>query len=306
MVVEEWWNQLSLSPRSQLRSLRDPERHSSIRNPSESCERTTNGLEESEIENVPPVLAPSCKSAQAKVDINGIMQGATIAANVRMRRVDETYGIDGIVAAAALQGIQYSTTVPDISNGFASPSPESAVGWPALGNASQRNQMTLGSSGLSDAMDSTNAFGSTWIPGSWHQDQRQSKNNLRRRYVPDLGSEGMVQSHKHPRLDGQNNTDNTMPMQNYESQTAMTISLPTTMICLQRSEALGAEARQDEDPWDSLKDPSLGIDSWDYLRDPSLGIVWDVFAHTPTGHTNTMGIGSPQRVNNDPPLFSIS
>ncbi len=297
MVVEEWWNQPPLSHHSQPRSLNDPEAHFFIRSPSESSERTRNGSEESENEEISPPLAPSSNSAEARVDVNGIMQGATMTGDLRMGRADETDEIDEILAAATLHRMQHPKTIPDASqNSFARPSTESAGRGPVLGNVSQRNQITLGSeeiSGLSHVMGLTSTFGSTWIPSPWDQAQLQSENNLRRRYVPDASSEGMEPPHKHSRLDQQINTDAAVPMQNYGDQTAITTSLPTTMISLQQNEALGAETTQEVDPWDSLRDPDIWID-------------WDALAITSAGHTDLWVTGLPQPVNNDPASFSIS
>lgn len=280
MVVEEWWNQPPLSHHSQPRSLKDPEAHFFIGSPSESSERTINASQESENEE---------RSAR--------VQGATRAHDPHMGRADETDEIDEILAAATLHRMQHPTTIPDASqNSFARPSTESTGRGPALGNISQRNQTTIGSeeiSGLSHVTGLTNTFDSTWIPGPWDQAQCQSENNLRRRYVPDASSEGMEPPHKHSRLDQQINTDAAVPMQNYGSQTAITTSLPTTMISLLQNEALGAETTQEVDPWDSLRDPDIWID-------------WDALAITPAGHTDLWVTGLPQPLNNDPASFSIS
>ncbi|KAK5189238.1 hypothetical protein LTR72_011271 [Exophiala xenobiotica] len=297
MVVEEWWNQPPLSHHSQSRSLNDPEANFFIRSPSESSERTRNGSEESENEETSPPLTASFDSTEARAIINARVQSATMTPDPHVGRVDETDEIDKILAAAALQGMQRPTTILDSSqNSFARPSTESAGRWPALGNVSPGHQITFGSgeiSGLSHAMNLTGTFGSPWIPGPWDQDQSQSENNLRRRYVPDASSEGMEPPHKHSRLDHQINPDAAVPTQNYEDQTAIMTSVPTTMRPLQHNEGLGAETRQEVDPWDSLRDPSIWFDL-------------DALPLTPAGHTDLWVPGLPQPVNNDPPSFSNS
>jgi hypothetical protein len=296
MVVEEWWNQPPLSHQSQPQSPNGPEAHFSMGPSSESSERIGNGSEESENEEISPPLTASSDSTETRVNINArVQEGATMTPDPHMGRVDETDEIDEILAAAALQRMQHPMTIPDASqNSYARPSTESAGRWPALGNVSQRDQITLGSeeiSGLSHAIDLTGTFGSTWIP--WDQAQHQSENNLRRRYVPDSSSEGMEPPHKHSRLNQQINTDAAVHMQNYEDQTAITTSLPTTMISLLQNEALGAETRKE-------------VDAWDFLRDPNIWIDMDTLPLTPAGQTDLWVTGPPQPVNNDPPSFSIS
>jgi hypothetical protein len=307
IVVKEWCNQPTLSHQGQLQSLNAPEAHFPMESPPESSERTGNGSEAPENEEIAPPLTPSFDSTATRANVNATIQGTTIISKPPMGRGDETDEtdetetdeIDEILAAAAatLQRMQHPPTIPDVSqNSFARPSTESAGRWPALGNVSQRSEITLGSEEISDlshAMHLTSTVGSTWIPGPWDQAQRQSDNNLRRRYEPDPSSEGMEPPHKHSRLDRQINTDAAVPMQNYEDQTAITTSLPTIAIPLQQNEALGAETRQEVDPWDCLRDPNMWID-------------WDSLVLTPINDTDLRVGGLPQPVNNDPPSFSMS
>ena len=234
MVVEEWWNQPPPSHQSQPQSLNGTEAHFSLGFPPESSERAVNGSEEQEDEEIASPLTTSFDPTDTRARIHERVQGATTTPDPHTRRVDET---DEILAAAALQRMQHPMTIPDASqNSFVRSSVESAGRWPALGNVSQGNQITLGSgsgsgsgeiAGPSHATNLpwTGGLHSTWIPGHRDETQRQSELNSRRLYVPDPSSDAMEPPHKRPRLDHQTYSDAAVPVQNYDDQAAMIDSL---------------------------------------------------------------------------------
>lgn len=238
----------------------------------ESSERTENGSEKSENEEIASTLTTSSDSTESRANVNATMPGATMVPDPHTGNGDE---IDKILAAAALQNMQHPMTIPDASqNSFVRHSTESAGRWPALGKVSQRNQITLGSeevASLSHAMDSggTGAFGSSWVSetDSLDQGQYQSEINRLHRHVPDTISNHTGRPCK--RLCLGHTIDEAaaapVPTQNYEDQTAITDNLtsiagqghlhssqrqvvapfanttsaPTTMTSLQQNEALG-------------------------------------------------------------------
>ena len=206
----------------------------------ESSKRTGNSLEESENEEIASLLTTSSDPTETRANVNATMQSALMDPDAHTERGDE---IDEILAAAALQGMQHPMTIPDASQNNAARPTEGGDRWPALGNVSQGNQITVGSGSgeitdLSHAMDlpSTGGFDSTWTRAPWDQAQRQSENNPRRQYVPVSSSDVMEPPRKRSRLDHQINPDAAAPAQ-VITPPANTTSVPTTMTSLQQNEA---------------------------------------------------------------------
>ena len=196
--------------------------------------------------------------------------------------------------------------VPDVwQNSSARPPTDDVDRWLAPANASQPDQITVGSEeipGLSHAMDSshTGGFGSAWISRtkSLEQAQYQSEYNPLRPSLPVTISYGMEEPpRKRPRLDRQINVAEAVPMQNYEYQTATTVRLaatnnrgllhssqshvvtattptvPTIMTSLQQNDAEGDEARRDVIM-------ATSGNAWDFVQDPNLWFDFDSFGDT--------------------------